>query len=395
LRLLFISSFYLFKDTRFGGTKRLYYFAKEWEKKAELSLICMDGCREWQDGTAGQKEFRDFMMVPETAEPGFMERIFRAPSDRRLSLERRREAIRAFLKGRKFDAILLAFPWSLSFLGTILDGTEGPIFFLEDDLVMEQFRMAAETSVNPVRRALKGFRYRQTLAYYRPRMARVKRYIGITRQEVDVMASEFPGLKTGCVSYGIPLEEFPLLPPPAQSHAIGFIGNYGHLPNLDALEWLRDAIIPAVRAKLPEARFLIAGRGMPAAIKADLGREPEVEILENVAGLETFYARITLFLNAVRTGRGLRTKVIEAAAFGRPIVSTSLGVEGLEDLECLIADDAEAMADACARMLGNDGAKAVDLDKSVARNRRTVEERYSLEKVAGDFLAMMAEAESR
>jgi glycosyltransferase involved in cell wall biosynthesis len=81
----------------------------------------------------------------------------------------------------------------------------------------------------------------------------------------------------------------------------------------------------------------------------------------------------------------LRTKLIEAAAFGRPIVSTALGAEGLADLEMGIAEEADAFAAEAVRRAAGPSER-----EAAGRNRRVVERAYGLDAVAGDFLALMA-----
>lgn len=385
MRLLFISSFYLFHGTRFGGSKRLYYFAKEWERRARLTLICMDGCREWNAAGKGDREFADFLMIPEAEPPGWSDRVFKAPADRRTFLSARMEAIRAHLLGKTFDAVLLAYPWALSFVGEALKDCSAPVFYLEDDLLLDRFGVHPDRPESPTARLRKGIRRRQTLAYYRPLIKRLRGFIGISSEEASVMAKAFPGLECTVIRYGLPLSEFPLLALPEEAGPVfGFIGNYGHEPNLDALAWLFDEVIPAVAARCPGARFIIAGKGIPAWAEARRAGNAAIELRENVPELRGFYADISVFLNPIRTGRGLRTKLIEAAAFGRPIVTTPLGGEGLADLEMGIAVDARSLAIQAARLTsGSEGREAA------MRNRRVVERSYALETVAAGFLELM------
>jgi glycosyltransferase involved in cell wall biosynthesis len=382
--VLFISSFHLFPGTRFGGSKRLYYLARAWERSAELSLICMDGCREWTASNAAAREFRDLLFVPGAERPGPLERLMRPTVDRRGFLEAHRSEITAFLAGKRFDAIVLAYPWALSYLGGYLKTDGIPVAYMEDDLVFEQFRKESLASFNPVKRFWKGFRYRQTLAFYRPLMAGLSRFIGISPQEAEVMRAHFPGLDARVVQYGIPMEEFPRLPPRGSGRTLGFIGNYAHPPNEDALAWLADSLVTAIRAQSPGVRFILAGKGLPSWVRERFAADAAVEFREDVPELRDFYADIDLFINPIRTGRGMRTKLIEAAAFGRPILTTALGGEGLECFEMSIAENDEAMALACARFW-NDAGTA----DRVARNRKAAEERFSLDTVAGDFMSML------
>jgi glycosyltransferase involved in cell wall biosynthesis len=385
VRLLFISSFHLFKDSRFGGVKRLYYLARELAREAEMTLICMDGCRELKEFPRDRPaEFPDSMVVPDLPDPGPWERVFRAPSDLRAMVASRSQEIRSFLSGRRYDAVLLAYPWSLSFLGTVLDGSDAPVTYLDDDFLFEQFGREAAGAASPVVRLLKSFRRHQTLWYYRSRLVHAAGFIGISDQEMAVMRRHFPTLPARVVKYGLPLEDYPVLPLPGGTPVLGFIGNYGHRPNLDALEWMSEAVMPAIRAKAPGVRFLLAGLGMPSWFSERHLGDPDVMVRGDVADLRDFYSEITLFINPIRKGRGLRTKLLEAAAFGRPILSTSLGAEGLEDLSIRLADTPEAMGEACARLLADPG-----LEEAVRSNRIAVEREYSAHKVAERLLSVL------
>jgi glycosyltransferase involved in cell wall biosynthesis len=383
--LLFVSSFYLFDGTRFGGAKRLYYFAREWSRRARLTLINMDGCAEWPGGEGTRHpEFGDFLMVPGRKGAGWRERFLSAHEDMRSAVEANRDRIRAFLAGRSFDAVLLAFPWSLAFLDGHLEGVNAPVTYLEDDLSFERYRAEAKGAGGQIAKAVKLFRMRQALGFYGPRLARAHKFVGISRQEMDVMASRFPSLRRFLASYGLPLEDYPVLPPPAGGPVLGFIGNYGHPPNVVALRWLADGLAAAIRGRCPGVRLVLAGKGIPAWAHEAFRSDSDVELREDVPDLKAFYAGIFAFLNPIRTGRGMRTKLVEAAAFGRPIVTTSLGAEGLEDLEMRIGDGTDGLAGACAGLL-----RDPDPFAAARRNRATVENHYSLSKVAADLLAFL------
>ncbi|MEO6098405.1 MAG: glycosyltransferase family 4 protein [Fibrobacteria bacterium] len=385
MRLLFISSFYLFPETRFGGSKRLYYFAREWSRRTELSVICMDACREWTLGAAAPSEFKDFLMVPGAEFPDYAERLVRTTADRRTFIASYDAQICGFMEGKRFDAIVLAFPWALTYLHSYLADTDVPILYIEDDLLFEQFRMESIAQWNPIKKFWKWYRFRQTVSYYRPLMARISRFIGISAQEIDVMKTYFPDLESSIIQYGIPMEEYPMLPIKETGRVIGFLGNFAHPPNLDALTWLLRTLAPAIRARCPEVTFLVAGKGIPEWAKGEASARDWIEIRENPPDLRGFYSDIHLLINPIRTGRGMRTKLIEAAAFGRPILTTSLGGEGLESLNLTLADNAETLVEACARFWDDSGTTS-----ALIRNRETVVERFSLEKISGEFLSLIS-----
>ena len=92
-----------------------------------------------------------------------------------------------------------------------------------------------------------------------------------------------------------------------------------------------------------------------------------------------------MFVNAVRTGRGLRTKVIEAAAFGRPILSTPLGAEGLEGIALGLFETGEELADLLPSISDREAAT-----RAVIQNREVVERDFSMNTVGNKLLALLS-----
>jgi O-antigen biosynthesis protein len=127
---------------------------------------------------------------------------------------------------------------------------------------------------------------------------------------------------------------------------IGFLGGFGHPPNLDAVRYFLSEIWPLVRNRLPDCRFLIAGSRMPEELTG--GRWPGVEAVGFVQDLKPFFARCRLTVAPLRYGAGLKGKVVSSLAHGVPVVATGIAAEGsgLEDgREILVAEDPERFAD--------------------------------------------------
>jgi Glycosyltransferase len=135
-----------------------------------------------------------------------------------------------------------------------------------------------------------------------------------------------------------------------------FIGYYGYPPNADAAERLATRILPRIRAAMPEARALIVGKA--SNFLPSFGRGlPGVEYLGYVDDLAGLYARSRVVCCPLTNGGGTRVKLIEAASYARPMVSTRIGAEGLEfrdGAEIVLADDDEAIAAACLALLRDD-----------------------------------------
>jgi glycosyltransferase involved in cell wall biosynthesis len=132
-----------------------------------------------------------------------------------------------------------------------------------------------------------------------------------------------------------------------------YLGTYWYPPNVQAAEFLIRAVWPRVRASVPGAQLLIAGHP-PDRIPSFATAPAGVQFLGFVDDLPALYRKTRLVCCPVRVGGGTRIKILEAAAFGRPVVSTTIGAEGIEfqdGHELFLRDDATAFADACIEVL--------------------------------------------
>lgn len=163
-----------------------------------------------------------------------------------------------------------------------------------------------------------------------------------------------------------------------------FVGSLEYPPNIDAVTYFVQEILPRVQKRHPAARLTIVGvRPREAALRLHNGAD--VVVVGSVPDLEPYYRNAALVVVPMRLGGGTRIKVLEALAHGKPLVTTSIGAEGLslkggEALE--IADGPEAFAAACVRLLGD-----ADARRRLAENgRRQVLERYEWDAVLGRSL---------
>ena len=384
MKLLFVSSQAMFKDTLFGGAKRLYYLAKELDSKVELHVICLDGCEEIDDPDSYPAEFRRQLFIPQERRlPAFQKIPFL--SNVAKSLKDHRQAIDAFLGNTRFDATFLAYPGSLAFLDADIIPFPGKMVYSEDDLLVEQIRIRLQQASNPLSRFIQFFRNQQAKGFYKRALKRVSKFVCITPQEEHLVQALWPDVDTKLLGYGIPLENYPLLADPEQKNVLGFIGNYRHLPNLDAARWLVQELFPFVVSRIPDARLVLCGSGFPEDIREACRGNESILVLDAVEDLSTFYNAISVFVNPVREGRGLRTKVVESAAYGRPILSTTLGAEGLQDLELGLFEDGEGLVEGLLALSSPDS-----YARSIARNRSAVERLFSMEEVGRQLMAIIS-----
>lgn len=135
---------------------------------------------------------------------------------------------------------------------------------------------------------------------------------------------------------GFAMENYHLTKLPAEQ-SIFFIGALDWLPNQEGLMWFIQKVFGLLISKLPELKFHVAGRNPPAQF-AKMLKHPNIEYHGEVENAVTFMQSYRVMVAPLLTGSGIRIKIIEAMALGRPVVTTTIGIEGIE------IDDAQIVA---------------------------------------------------
>lgn len=137
----------------------------------------------------------------------------------------------------------------------------------------------------------------------------------------------------------------------AARSGIIFIGGYGHTPNVDAVQWLVNEIMPYVWAKLPDVRVTLLGNKPPAAVQAL--RSDRVAVTGFIADVGPHFEEAKLFVAPLRYGAGMKGKLGHAFSYGLPVVTTTVGIDGYDvqdGRDCFVADDAQTFADRIVRL---------------------------------------------
>jgi sugar transferase (PEP-CTERM/EpsH1 system associated) len=113
-----------------------------------------------------------------------------------------------------------------------------------------------------------------------------------------------------------------------QAPLIVFTGRMDYFPNVDAVSWFAQSILPLVRESVPQAKFRIVG-AKPSAEVSALTRLPGVEVTGGVADIRPHYAQAAVSVAPLRIARGIQNKVLEAMAMARPVVVTPEALDGI------------------------------------------------------------------
>jgi glycosyltransferase involved in cell wall biosynthesis len=156
---------------------------------------------------------------------------------------------------------------------------------------------------------------------------------------------------------------------------IGFIGSMNWPPGYLAAVRLITRVLPRLRAHRPDVRVLVAGWNARRYLASYL-TTPGVDIVENVEEARPYFFKLQVFAYPLSKGSGMMAKVLEAMAYGTPVVTTTEGIEGFaaeHGVHAMIADDDDAFAEHVARLLGDSSARRA----LRIRARALIEEGYS------------------
>jgi len=154
---------------------------------------------------------------------------------------------------------------------------------------------------------------------------------------------------------GIDASLYPYPGPPREPFTILFLGNFRHLPNITAMQWFCRESLPRIVERYPQTRVIVAGADPPPQ---HMFQDPTgaIELPGYIPDIRPLLQRNAVFICPVRSGSGVRVKLLEAFASGIPVVSTYVGAEGLARTDgefCFLADDPLAFADRVIELFTN------------------------------------------
>lgn len=188
----------------------------------------------------------------------------------------------------------------------------------------------------------------------------------------EAAGAAFPSLT---IPIAVDTERLAFAPRGPEARHVVSVATMFYPPNVEGVHWFADAVFPIVRRERPEVDFLVVGSRPPKQITALASPGSGVVVMGYVEDLDSVLRRSAVMVVPLHSGSGMRVKILEAFARGIPVVSTTIGVEGINARpgeHLLVADEPAAFARAVARLLA-DRAEAARLADNA---RRLVEATY-------------------
>ena len=219
----------------------------------------------------------------------------------------------------------------------------------EHDVYFQSIARGLKFMRSPFDRLKARFEYLRAIRFELRQLRRADRVQVCTLENRNYLESFLPdmhGRIENGLRAGIATQRYAFPGGPRRSFAMLFVGSFRHPPNQIALEWFARDVLPRVVERCPAAKLLVAGSD-PPPMHAYADATGAMEMLGFVEDLQPLFASCSVFVCPIRSGSGVRVKLLEAFASGIPVVSTFIGAEGLarKDGEvCRLSNDPEEFA---------------------------------------------------
>jgi O-antigen biosynthesis protein len=250
--------------------------------------------------------------------------------------------------GQRFDYVYLSRPHiTRKYLPAIRRHTAAKLLYCGHDLHCLREERHFQLEGKPVYRkaALRWAQWEESI------LRQVDMAYFFSRPEVAEVHRRFPGVKVR----DVPIYFFDALPytgaadfPFSARKGLLFVGGFMHVPNVEGVRWFVQAVLPLVRESLPDVDFTIVGSNPTPEVVNLAGAHTQVTGRVTDAALLQHYREARLVVAPLRFGAGIKGKIVEAMQHGVPVVTTSVGAEGIAEGESglFVADEAHGFATA-------------------------------------------------
>lgn len=204
------------------------------------------------------------------------------------------------------------------------------------------------------------------------------RCITVSEKDRQHLLSANPDLNVDVVANGVDTDTLQPLPFEDKSFALLFVGSMGYLPVANASIYFCNQILPQIKKKYPDITVWLVGREPTTDVKNLESKN--VRVTGQVESVLEYYKKSTVCIVPLKAGGGTRLKILEAMALGRPVVSTSIGCEGLDVINnkhLLIADSPDAFSEKVISLIENDTLQ----QQIILEARKLVEKDYNWRKL--------------
>ena len=383
-----------------GGRIRTYNMLRELKRDHEITYLALD------DGAAGANEKKlateychELICVPHRTAPKFSSAFYRelvvnlaSPLPyfmKKYESKGMRREIERLLKEQTFDVMVCDF---LQPSVNVPPNLDVATVLFQHNVEAMIWKRHYEIQKNPVKRAFLYDQWRKTWRYERSACRKFDLVVAVSAADEKQMREEYGLKRAAAVPTGVDIDYFsPSGAIAPENHNIVFTGSMDWLPNEDAMQYFIRELLPLVRKEIPDVTLTVVGRNPYASLVELSKSDKSIVVTGRVDDVRPYIEKAAVYVVPIRIGGGTRLKIYEAMSMGKPVVSTTVGAEGLpvtNNEELVLADSASDFAAALIRVF-RDREWAAALGERAAK---LVRKKFGWRGVAESFAALCAKA---
>jgi sugar transferase (PEP-CTERM/EpsH1 system associated) len=378
-----------------GGRIRTYNMLRELKREHRVTYVALDDGKAAPDAAERALEYCHelvrvpFAVVPHRSPRFFLELFGNLFSRLPYAITRWRSpaltrAVEALCAKGDVDVVVCDF---LAPSVNVPAHLPAPTVLFQHNVEAVIWERHAQVAGNPLARWYMREQWRRMRRFEQAECRRFDHVVAVSPQDAEAFRRDYGVASVSDVPTGVDTEYFrPSGAEARQPRDLVFTGSMDWMPNEDAILWFAEAILPLVRARVPDVTLTVVGRNATARLRALGESDPAIRVTGSVPDVRPYIERAALFVVPIRVGGGTRLKIFEAMAMERAVVSTRVGAEGLpvrDGVDGVLRDDPAAFADAVVELL-HDPARAAAIGRAAAAMVRAS---YGWEGVAAQFAA--------
>ena len=383
-----------------GGKIRSYNMLKALKRDCRITYLTLD------DGTAdttarelASEYCHDLVCVPhqrrEKFTAGFyVELALNLASDLPYAIKKyespeMRDEINRLLASQRIDVVVCDFLAPAVNMPPNLDCTT---VLFQHNVEAMIWKRHYEVQTNTARKAYLYRQWQKMRAFEAKACPTFDSVIAVSREDREQMQQEYRLDNVFDVPTGVDTAYFqPTGRIETRPHHLVFTGSMDWLPNEDGIRYFTDQIMPRIKESVPDVTLTVVGRDPYPSLVELSKRDPSVTVTGRVEDVRPYIEEAAVYIVPLRIGGGTRLKIYEAMAMEKPVVSTTIGAEGLPvkaGEEIVLADTPEAFAESVVGLFRQESFSTQIGQRSAAKVRAE----FGWESVADDFAAICERA---
>lgn len=375
-----------------GGNIGVNYYTKGFlEAGVELSLLAMNSTRHWTEIEklpslfSRLKNFDTIKVDNSITVLGAIKSLLHGSSyniDRFISKEFE-IALVHLLQKENFDIVQLESLYLVPYIDTIRKHSKAKITIRQHNIECIIWERLAEKEKNPIKKTYLRYLAKKLKQFELQHINDYDLVLLISKNDEEIYR------KLGCTRplyvhpFGVDISSISFEPGSINPITLYHIGAMDWLPNMEGINWFLQMVMPLVIAQLPNLTLYLAGRNMPQYYFKN--KWPNVIVKGEVPDAAAFEKDKTILVVPLQSGGGVRIKIFQAMAMGKCVISTTVGMEGIEaedNLDVFIADTPALFAQKIIDLVNN----PPQIQQTGLAARKLMEEKYDSKRLIKDLL---------